>query len=48
VLEFLEEGRLDHCEADADAASVAYPHEAGFGLKRNLAARKDEVDVEQT
>src|ERR1700722_19699671 len=48
VLEFFEQGGLYHCEADADAAFVAYPDHAGFGLKYGLAFGQSETQVQQS
>ncbi len=46
VLELFEEGRFDHSEADADAAFLADPHEAGFRLEEDFALGQHEADVE--
>jgi hypothetical protein len=45
-LELLEEGRFDYGEADADAAFVADPHEAGLGLEEDFAFGQEEADIE--
>src|SRR6202011_5545282 len=48
MLEFFEEGGFDYGEADTDAAFVADPHQAGFGLEEDFAFWKDETYIEQS
>src|SRR5580658_228219 len=48
VLELLEDGGLDDGEADADPLFVADPHEAGFGLKGNVALGQNEAHIQKT
>src|ERR1035438_4116789 len=44
VLELFEKGGFDYGEADADAAFVADPHEAGFGQEEDVAFGQHELD----
>src|SRR6202789_1887350 len=48
MLKLLEDGGLDDGEADPDALFVADPHEAGFGLKGNVALGQNEAHIQKT